>query len=186
MSQPAGAAAPLPFEVVQAGPLTLRPWRADDVAWVFDACQDAEIQRWTRVPSPYTARDAVAFVEGSISEREAGREARFAIELTESGELLGSISLRPNLAEATAEIGYWVARDARGSGVASLALAGMAGWAAGRFGLGSLTVIVARGNAASTAVARRAGFVPAAVVAGGCKDGSEPDDGIVHVLAVPG
>ena len=44
--------------------ITLRPHRLDDVDDVLASCQDAETQRWTTVPAPYTRADAEAFVAG--------------------------------------------------------------------------------------------------------------------------
>jgi RimJ/RimL family protein N-acetyltransferase len=64
-----------------SGPrVRLRPWRPDDVDAVTAACQDPEVQRWTRVPVPYARSDAEAFV-GDVSagmHREGG--ASFAVE----------------------------------------------------------------------------------------------------------
>ena len=43
--------------------LLLRPWRPTDAAAVLAACSDPETQRWTTVPSPYTAAHATGYVE---------------------------------------------------------------------------------------------------------------------------
>jgi predicted carbohydrate-binding protein with CBM5 and CBM33 domain len=51
-----------PQPVLTGSKVVLRPWTADDANEVFAACQDAEIQRWTTVPSPYTFDDAVGYV----------------------------------------------------------------------------------------------------------------------------
>jgi hypothetical protein len=50
------------------GDILLRPFTEDDVPAIVAACQDPEIPRWTRVPSPYTEADARAFVAGSEGE----------------------------------------------------------------------------------------------------------------------
>src|SRR5690606_29979968 len=42
--------------------LRLRLPADDDVAAITRICQDPDIQRWTRVPSPYTEDDARSFV----------------------------------------------------------------------------------------------------------------------------
>ena len=55
----------LPTQVVRTERLVLRPYRPGDVEAVHRACQDSEIQRWLRVPSPYTEADAVEFVTAS-------------------------------------------------------------------------------------------------------------------------
>jgi RimJ/RimL family protein N-acetyltransferase len=41
--------------------LYLRPPRLGDAGQIYAACQDAEIQRWTTVPSPYSRADAEMF-----------------------------------------------------------------------------------------------------------------------------
>ena len=43
--------------------LVLRPLRAEDAPAVAEICQDAEIQKWTFVPSPYSLKDAEVFIK---------------------------------------------------------------------------------------------------------------------------
>jgi RimJ/RimL family protein N-acetyltransferase len=63
-----------------------------------------------------------------------------------------------DLARGYAEVGYWVAADARGRGVASGAVALLRDWAATELGLTRLESIVHRDNALSLRVPARAGF----------------------------
>ena len=58
--------------VLEHGPFTLRLPRAEDVSWIFHACQDPEIQRFTLVPVPYRPADAVTWVTNAASRCEAG------------------------------------------------------------------------------------------------------------------
>jgi len=161
---------PEPIEVAE---WTLRPPRADDAAWIYDACQDPEIQRWTRVPSPYGARDAVDFLERSAREWAEGTGWAFVIAATETGELVGAVGLshlgvcdtdaghgtgRADAGARVAEIGYWLSVDGRGRGAASAAVSGLSHWAAHRLGLERLEATVAIGNDASEAVLTRCGF----------------------------
>ena len=44
------------------GIIALRPITEDDIPAVVAACQDPEIPRWTRVPSPYAEADARGFL----------------------------------------------------------------------------------------------------------------------------
>lgn len=144
------------FEV---GAFTLRPWAADDIAWIFDACQDPDIQNWTQIPVPYTARDAVALFELSRDARLAGTGAPMAIAVTETGELLGATGLTEiDWGEGRAEIGYWLARDVRGQGVMTTVLPGVARWAHEVLGLSEVTARVAHGNVASERVLERCAF----------------------------
>ena len=78
---------------------------------------------------------------GCSSCRTAGRAenvaAHFAITATETGELLGSIGLKDIDWDAgRAEAGYWVAPEARGRGVATLALRALVSWAGSTSGSG--------------------------------------------------
>ena len=58
----------------------------------------------------------------------------------------------------SAEIGYWVARAARGRGVATRAVRLVRDWAASELGLTTLELVIHEDNAPSHAVARAAGF----------------------------
>lgn len=161
--------------MIECGWLTLRPWRPDDLSFVYDACQDPEIQRWTTVPSPYRAVDAATFLHLAADAARAGTGTWLAIEAIETSELLGSISLKDG-AGGRGEIGYWVAAEARGRGVASQALDGLAAWALGELGLDEVWLLVAEGNVASRRAAERAGFVAVERRPGACSvDGSDVD-----------
>jgi RimJ/RimL family protein N-acetyltransferase len=147
-----------PVEITEAG-LLLRGWRAADADAVHRACQDADIQRWTRVPSPYRHADAVGFVTGSTAAWADGTGAPLAVCDAGTGELLGScglVSIDPDL--ASAEVGYWVAPWARGRGVAVRALRAVARWALHTLGVRRLTWHAGLDNHASRLVALRAGF----------------------------
>jgi RimJ/RimL family protein N-acetyltransferase len=141
-----------PQPTLTDGRLTLRPPRDSDIPALVAACQDPEIPRWTRVPSPYTEEHARGWL---ASEIEGVR--LFAV----NGEdrLLGSVSLMEvDLARGYAEIGYWVAAEARGRGVASGSVALLRDWAAAELGLTLIEILVHRDNSASLRVPARAGF----------------------------
>ena len=57
----AAAAPPLPSDA----PLELRAWRQDDIDAMTESCNDPDVQRWTRVPKPYTRDHAAEFVATS-------------------------------------------------------------------------------------------------------------------------
>lgn len=145
--------------MIEGGGVTLRPWEAPDVAFLYDACQDPEIQRWTQVPSPYEPHHAVEFVAFAETEALHGRSLHLAVTATETGELLGSVALhdlagRPDRVEA----GYWIAAEARGRGVATAALETLTRFAFDDLGFDELRLQIFEGNGPSEAVARRAGF----------------------------
>jgi len=171
--------------VLHSGRLTLRPWQAEDAATVQAILADERIHRYLRLPWPYTADDARDFVTGHARQgRLAGNRLDCAIAENSTGRLVGSASIRLPAADGTgteaADIGYWLATAEWGNGYATEAARTLA-----RFGLGNgLARVEIRcevPNAASAAVALRAGFrfesVRRAVLPG--RDG--PLDGAVFV-----
>lgn len=140
----------------------LRAWRPDDVDSIYHACQDPDIQHFTRVPVPYLRDHAVHFV--TLSERQWAEQqsAGFAVTDASTGELVGACGLLGIDHQARrAGVGYWVAPWARGRGVATSALRLVTEWALGDGGMRCVYVEVEEDNVASTAVARAAGFVRA-------------------------
>ncbi len=75
------------------------------------------------------------------------------------GLLLGSISLMRFVWEhGRAEVGYWLAREARGTGHAVRALGLICRWGFETLGLERIELLAATGNVPSQQVAERAGF----------------------------
>jgi RimJ/RimL family protein N-acetyltransferase len=143
----------------------LRPWRQQDVDAVCEACQDAGIQRWTTVPTPYRsehAHDFVTQVAPLAWDERSG--ALFCIaggsdsaDSTDSA-VLGSIGLvSVDLDLGAAELGYWVAPAARGRGVATMAGQRLIEWALGAVGFRVVYLHVDPANTPSLRVAERLG-----------------------------
>ena len=106
-----------------------------DVPAIRAACQDPEVQRWTRVPVPYRREDAVEYV-GVVSPAAwaAGTHAHFAVLDATTAEVLGSTSLMV-IEHGSAEIGYWCAPQARGRGVMTDAVGAVCRWGFAALGL---------------------------------------------------
>ena len=139
------------------GTILLRPWTLGDVERVAEICADPEIPRWTTVPTPYRREHAVSWIERTIrdwDDREG--EASFAIVDAEAGLVIGAIGLR--FTDAGGSVGYWVAREARGRGVATRAVEIIRDWAFGELGLVQLELVTDPDNEASQRVAEKAGF----------------------------
>lgn len=166
----------LPTEVVRTDRLVLRPYRPDDAGAVHRACQDAEIQRWlTAIAVPYTPDHARAWVE-EIAPGERAESAGLPTVVEADGELVGAAGVHFRPTRLGPEIGYWVAPWARGRGYAAEAAHALAGWALG-LGAPRVHLYADVGNAASQAVAVRAGFTREGVVRS-CldyRDGSRGD-----------
>ena len=141
------------------GVITLRPPREEDIEPLFVACQDPEIQRWTGIPSPYLREHAVAYLERVASEREIGKALAF-LAISPDGELLGNISVMElDRAPGYGELGYWVARSARGKGVASRAVTLLRDWSAAELGLELIELLIDVENRGSLRVAESTGFL---------------------------
>jgi RimJ/RimL family protein N-acetyltransferase len=152
--------------------IALRPPAPGDVDAITDACQDPEIPRWTRVPSPYTRAHAIEFVERSARTWEEGTDAAFVITDATTGVLLGAIGVhRFGGEDGGPEVGYWLAHDARGRGIATRALRLVADWARRELGVRLLLQADVR-NATSRRVAEKVGFrhVGEAKAPDGCGD----------------
>ncbi len=141
----------------------LRPWAPADVDAVFAACQDPEIQRWTTIPSPYTRRDAVAYITEAAPAAWRKGGAVFAVVQAATGEVAGSIGV-DGLSDAVAHVGYWTAPAARGRGLTSDALRTLARWFLEDGGAARVELFVEPGNTRSVQVAEAAGFVAEGVL----------------------
>lgn len=154
-------ALPYPDPPLSDGRITLRPWRESDAPALVAAFQDPEIPRWTFIPVPYSARDARDFIARQRRDRDGGVALAFAIVAAgDDARVLGGTGLEPvERVTRRGEIGYWVAREHRGRGIATAAVRLLAAWALGDLGLRRLEILAFRGNAASERVAQNAGFV---------------------------
>jgi RimJ/RimL family protein N-acetyltransferase len=137
----------------------LRTWVAEDAAAVTAACQDPEIPRWTVVPSPYTEAEARAFIGGCGDAIAAGLALDLAVTAADNGRLLGAVGVTSfDWANRRAEIGYWVAREARGRGVARRAVRLLSDWVLRDLAFERLELLAHPHNHASQRVAEAAGF----------------------------
>lgn len=155
----------LPADPLVDGQTTLRPWRDSDLEALVAACQDREISRWTRVPRNYGETDGRAYLLQRYGMTFEGRAAPFAIIRASEGTLAGSIALiRIAWEHRRAEVGYWLAKDARGEGHATRAVRLLCDWGMRTLNLERFDLLAATGNRPSQAVAERAGFTREAVL----------------------
>jgi RimJ/RimL family protein N-acetyltransferase len=139
------------------GDITVRGLRESDVPAIVAACQDPEIPRWTRVPSPYTREDAERFVAVAAAEAAAGEGIALAV--ADAGDrLVGTVGLMGLDDGDSGEIGYWTAPEARGRGVTTRAVVLLRAWAHDALGLGTIEILAHRDNRPSQLVAEKAGF----------------------------
>jgi RimJ/RimL family protein N-acetyltransferase len=136
--------------------IELEPLAPEHLPGVEAMLDDPDIVRFTRIPVPAPRGFAQAWLERYEQARRDGTREAFAI--VDDGEFLGvalAASIEPEARQC--ELGYMVARAARGRGVATEALHLLTDWA---FGLGMLRaeLHISVGNEASKRVAERNGY----------------------------
>jgi RimJ/RimL family protein N-acetyltransferase len=147
---------PIQPVTLDAGPVRLRPWRADDVDAALASLLDPDTRLWN-AGWVTTREDAVVWLERR--QDWGGDHASWAVEDAANLQLLGSVSVHSIDATANdAEIGYWTAPSARGRGVASLAVDAACRWAFATLPVDRIELCPAVENAASGRVAQKAGF----------------------------
>jgi RimJ/RimL family protein N-acetyltransferase len=157
--------------------LLLRPASDADVPAIVAVCQDPDLARFIPgFPSPYRDRDARAWL---ASRRNAEASQTFLIVNETSGDLYGAIEVR--LGE-TGSIGYWIAKDARGRGVATRATRLLARWAVTEGGVERLELTTHPENIASQRVAEKAGFTREGVLRGHTRFREGRRDSVMYSL----
>jgi ribosomal-protein-alanine N-acetyltransferase len=94
-----------------------------------------------------------------LAEQDAGTSA-FYVLVADDGSVLGRFNLY-DIEDGTARLGYRVAQQAAGRGVATKSVRELCRIAAARHGLRTLRAATSHDNAASQKVLAKAGFVPA-------------------------
>ena len=131
--------------------ILLRRPEAADVDAIVAACSDEEIVRYIPLmPVPYERADAEWWIDHADEAWADGSAYPFVIVDADTGRLLGAIEVRPE----KGDLGYWLARSARGRGVCTRALRLILEWHMER----PLWLSTHPENSASQRVAERAGF----------------------------
>jgi RimJ/RimL family protein N-acetyltransferase len=154
-------AIPAPDPPLTDGIVTLRPWgEPGDVEAMTAACNDRAIAEFLdMIPSPYTEDDAREWIAVTRQGWAEGTMSSFAITDAGNAEPVGSIGVRwvePD--QGVAEVGYWVAPQARGRGVCTRALRLVSRWVIAEHGMERLQLRADEQNGASRKVAENAGF----------------------------
>jgi RimJ/RimL family protein N-acetyltransferase len=144
---------------LRAGPWQLRPPRVEEAADSLTMMLDPDVRQWNPAPLVVDEPSARAWLERG-GDWSAGDHATFSVVEPDTGRFLGNVSLhRIDREQLWGAVGYRVAPWARGRGLATAALAAVAGWSFASLGLARLEVCHAVANPASCRVAERAGFL---------------------------
>lgn len=148
----------LPDELtLVTGDVRLRRLRAGDADAIARMRNDADVARWSQ-PGGCTPEDAARAVAEAADAWRDGTRAELAIAAREDDTFVGSVSLT-FYGPARAGIGFDVAPEARGRGLATRAVVAASAWAFGAFPeLVRLELWALPGNAPSMKVAERSGF----------------------------
>src|SRR4051794_5074252 len=140
--------------------VALRPWNETDLPFQLEAFSDPVFQRFSDW-APRTEADARAYLAEHEQARQRGERIEFAlVEPQDDRAVLGGASLNDvSLEEGRAAIGYWLAPQARGRGVATHAVRLIARWAFEDLHLARLELTCGPDNRPSQAVAERCGFM---------------------------
>ncbi len=130
----------------------LREIKESDASWIYEACQDGEIQYWTSIPKPYLIEHAQSFAKGESNE--------YMIWVVENEESrpVGVISIHTVDEAGSADIGYWISPWGRGKGATKEAINLVEEYARSDSKINSLEASIADLNIASLKVAESAGF----------------------------
>src|SRR4051812_36421057 len=139
--------------------IQLVPFGQQHLSGLQSLVDDPSVRRYTRVPEPVPAD----FVQAWVDRYERGMldntRMNFAIEQASDATFLG-LALAPHLDvdERTAELGYILATQARGRGVATEALRQLTAWAFQERQMIRLQLLISVSNDASKRVAERCGY----------------------------
>jgi RimJ/RimL family protein N-acetyltransferase len=152
-------ALPLPTPPLGDGVVALRPWREGDIAAQLAAFGDPVFERFSDW-APRTESDAIRFLADQEVARLRGEQLELAlVEPRDADVLLGGASLNNvSLSQGRAAVGYWLAPEARGRGLATRAVRLLARWAFDGVGVARLELTCGPDNHASQRVAARCGF----------------------------
>jgi len=144
---------------------SIRDITATDASWIFDACQDEQIQYWTTVPKPYLMEHATSFTANALN------EYKIWIIENEQNKPVGVISIHTVNEDGVAEIGYWVAPWGRGMGATKDAIKSLAEYAKTQPDIKSIQATISDLNIASQKVAIAAGLAKTEAAAKTCPAG---------------
>ena len=143
--------------------IVLRPWSgsAADATALAATWADPAVAAACRVPDDVSPAAAARWIAGDADRRAAGRSLDLVVAPVDAGvAVLGEVGLRTvGRARRRAEISWWIAAEHRGRGLATAAVALLAGWALSpAVGFDQIWARIDPTNRASAAVAERVGF----------------------------
>jgi RimJ/RimL family protein N-acetyltransferase len=164
----------------------IRPYVADDASTLYAAVSASlsTLSQWLPWATPdYDLARAEAWIAHCIAAREADREYHFGIFETASGKLIGGVGLNHRIpAYRSANMGYWVADEVRGRGIAVEATRQAARFGFETLALQRIAILIQPQNRASTRVAMKLGAVCEGIARNAIVVADQPHDAMVFSL----
>ena len=144
------------------GVVLLRAPNAADIEAIIRGAGAADVAHYTRVPVPYTAQHAEAFLVASGQGWVDSTDAVYAVcDAEVPGVLLGMLGLHgidlSGVPGGIAEVGYWMSPEGRGRGLMTRAVRLACTWAIDELGLTRVSWYAMVGNEPSRRVAEAVG-----------------------------
>jgi RimJ/RimL family protein N-acetyltransferase len=145
--------------VIETARLTLRPWREADIAPFHAMGQDIEVMR--HLGPPATLADARAAYARMAASQAAHGMCFWAIERRSDAAFIGFCGLKPGAPpiEREIEIGWRLARDAWGQGIAYEAATASLAWGWAHLDVPAITAITVPANVRSRRLMERLGMI---------------------------
>lgn len=151
-----------PPERVDAGAVTLRRLRATDAGAIAAAVAASldYLRPWMPWASPAAAERQSQLIRVAEADQwwESGIRYTYSVVTADRGTLVGEIALHRRADAASAEIGYWIAESQAGRGYATAAGVAITAMALSLPGVTRAEIHCDAANAASAAIARKAGY----------------------------
>lgn len=152
---------------------------ADELHALVDANR-AHLRPWM----PWAGQDRAGteeFLDAAVVQAATGDGAQYAV--VRGGRIAGTAGFhRVDWRNASASIGYWLARDAQGHGLITRSVAALLDHAFGRWRLHRVEIRAAPGNARSRAVPERLGFVREGTLRGAERHADRFGDLVVYSM----
>ena len=156
---------------------TLRPLAPTDADWIFEACQDQEILKWTQIPRPYTHHHAVDFATTMSGDVEV-----WVIEGERPLGVIGVHSINP--ATRIADIGYWCAPWGRRQGAMKNGLTQFLAKVKENPDVAIVQATIAESNIASRKTAESTGFTLTGAAERSCNCGGEEVRAVLYEITL--
>ena len=141
--------------------LTLRAPIVPDAAPISALLENWNVAHWlVRVPFPYRAEHAAAWIERSIQERAAGVGWPYLILRRDDNVLMGCMDISIEGAARGGTLGYWLGEGYWGHGYATEAAHAAVDWAWTNLEDRQVISLIDRENTRSIRVAERLGMAP--------------------------